>query len=302
MLQNDPRSLDALCGKAKAAERQKKYQIALDTLNEIVVEHPKFQPAIVEKARLLLTIYDWEQSFEMTQQALSMDKHNIKALMIHIFHLLAREGKIEESLEKLKSLNYAIEKTEPKNADILFECARLFSRISGRHPDVLLITFNFCERARKLKPLDADLAVELAEENLMINNVKEAYSLFQEAVSLDETKIEALTGMIQCRIRQGMIDDAEQQLEFVNEIQVSVGRTPEMAYLEAMLCSRKPHTSMEAKIAETCKFVDEALKLHISATKSLVPDLGFYVKLNPDFLMNLTKGKLLLHENHLYCV
>lgn len=293
VLENDSRHLDALIGKARAAERLRKFQIALDTLNEIIVEHPKYLPAIAEKSRLLLTIYDWEQSYEMAQKALTYDKHNIKALMIQIFHLLAREGRIEESIERLKTLSFAIDKTEPKNSDILFECAKLFSRICGRNPEILQITFGFLERARKIKPLDADLAVELAEENLMINNTKEAYNLFQEAASLDETKMEALTGMIQCRIRQGNIDDAEQQLEFVSEIQVSVGRTSEIAYLEAMLSSRKPYGSVEAKITETTRFIDEALKLHITATKSLVPDLRFYVRLNPDFLMNLARGKYL---------
>lgn len=35
-----------------------------------------------------------------------------------------------------------------------------------------------------------------------------AYQYYQEAAALDETKIEALTGMIQCKILQNEVEDA----------------------------------------------------------------------------------------------
>jgi tetratricopeptide repeat protein 21B len=41
--------------------------------------------------------------------------------------------------------------------------------------------------------------------------------------------------MILCRIHQGMVEDAEKQIEFMNEIQVTGGRTSEIAFLEALL-------------------------------------------------------------------
>jgi len=55
-------------------------------------------------------------------------------------------------------------------------------------------------------------------------------------------------GMIQCRLLQGYIDDAAQQIEFVNEVQVSVGRTSEIAFLEAMLTSRKADIEFSQKV------------------------------------------------------
>ena len=37
------------------------------------------------------------------------------------------------------------------------------------------------------------------------------------------------------------------------------------------------------------KFIDEALKMHITVTKQLIPGFDFYVALNPDFLLSLSQ-------------
>ena len=39
-------------GKVKGSELQKKYTVTLDTINEILVMFPKFEPAIIEKSRV----------------------------------------------------------------------------------------------------------------------------------------------------------------------------------------------------------------------------------------------------------
>lgn len=56
--------------------------------------------------------------------------------------------------------------------------------------------------------------------------------------------MECLIGMISCKIHQGVIDDAEKQIEFVNEMSVSVGRTAEIAQLEALFNSKKSSISV----------------------------------------------------------
>jgi len=44
---------------------------------------------------------------------------------------------------------------------------------------------------------------------------------------------------------------------------------------------------MNQKLVDSMKYIDEALKLHITMTKSLIPGFDFYIRLNPDFLMSL---------------
>ena len=53
----------------------------------------------------------------------------------------------------------------------------------------------------------------------MLGKVDEAYRSFQEASSLDESKLESIAGMIECRLLQHDFDDAEHQIEFVNVMQ-----------------------------------------------------------------------------------
>ena len=44
----------------------------------------------------------------------------------------------------------------------------------------------------------------------MLGKVDEAYRSFQEASSLDESKLESIAGMIECRLLQHDFDDAGQ--------------------------------------------------------------------------------------------
>lgn len=46
-------------GKAKSSEMQKKFSITLDSLNEVIVQYPKFLPGLDEKAKVLMMIGDW---------------------------------------------------------------------------------------------------------------------------------------------------------------------------------------------------------------------------------------------------
>lgn len=54
--------------------------------------------------------------------------------------------------------------------------------------------------------------------------------------------------MIECKLLQEDFDDAENQIEFVNVMQQTIGRTPIIAYLEAVLTLRKARQSASALI------------------------------------------------------
>jgi hypothetical protein len=57
------------------------------------VGYPWFLPALVEKARLLLALDDWEQAMETAQRILAQDAQNIEALRLTVLFLLARESR-----------------------------------------------------------------------------------------------------------------------------------------------------------------------------------------------------------------
>lgn len=64
------------------------------------------------------------------------------------------------------------------------------------------------EKCRKYDPLNADYVIEQGAQLLMLNQVSEAYKCFEEASSLDQSKLESITGMIECKLLQDEIDDA----------------------------------------------------------------------------------------------
>ena len=55
-----PKHLEAMLGKAKVYEKTKKYDLALDTLNEIAIQNQDFYPALLEKTKIHMVNGDWE--------------------------------------------------------------------------------------------------------------------------------------------------------------------------------------------------------------------------------------------------
>ena len=53
-----------MLGRAKVQEKQKKYDLALETLAEIAIQNKDFFPALLEKAKIHMVNGDWEQALE----------------------------------------------------------------------------------------------------------------------------------------------------------------------------------------------------------------------------------------------
>ena len=68
----------------------------------------------------------------------------------------------------------------------------------------------------------------------------------------------------------------------------TVGRTPTIAYLEAMLTIRKPNQTNQS-VNEFYKLLDGALKLQIAYSKTLTSGFSYYSKLNPNFLFSISE-------------
>merc|ERR1719355_178817 len=121
---------------------------------------------------------------------------------------------------------------------------------------------------------------------MLQGDIAKAERSFHEAVTKDETDVRALYGIIHCRIQEGNLDDAEEQLEFLSEIQVSVGKSPELAFLQSLLAWRK-RRDVEAAL----NLLNETLTLHITAFKAAV-GYDFFIKLNADFMLEIAKEYL----------
>ncbi len=58
---------------------------------------------------------------------------------------------------------------------------------------------------------------------------KEALKTYRQATALDQSSVAALTGVILCQILENQLEEASQQLEFLNEIQVRPSPLPPSA-------------------------------------------------------------------------
>uniref|UniRef100_S4RS46 Tetratricopeptide repeat domain 21B n=1 Tax=Petromyzon marinus TaxID=7757 RepID=S4RS46_PETMA len=277
----------ALMGKAKYFELKHNYSGALEVINQAIVAFPSFLPALVEKMRLQLALQDWEQTLETGQRILQKDSHSLEALQMQILHALCREGDSTVAAARIGDLINALDRFEPSNPGLCHRLALVFSRVSGRNKLVLQQTYALVERAFHITPHDAEIAIELGNQLVMQRNFQEAMKHYRHGMSLDETSITALMGIIKCQLFEGRLDDAEQQLELLKEIQESIGKSGELSYLRAVLAVRR-----QKGLDETLSLLDDAVDTHFVALTGIPLGMLYFEKLNPDFILEIVKEYL----------
>ncbi|XP_062825281.1 tetratricopeptide repeat protein 21B isoform X1 [Anolis carolinensis] len=276
-----------LMGKAQYFEVRQNYSGALENVNQIIANFPHFLPAFMKKMKLQLALQDWEQATETAHRLLQKDALNLEAIKMEAIHHLCREGNIREASSKLSDVISALDKLEPRNPQLFCKTALVFSRTCGRNPLILQQTQTLVERAFSLASHSADIATELGYQMILQGKVKEASKWYGTAMALDETSVPALTGIIRSQLMEGKLDDVEQQLEFLNEIQQSIGKSAELSYLRAVLALKR-HKRQE----EVITLLNDVLDIHFSCLRGLPLGVEYFEKLNPDFLIEIIKEYL----------
>ena len=115
-----------------------------------------------------------------------------------------------------------LEKAEPKNSLIFLVNAQLFSRICGRDAKILEMTTQFAEKAASIDSTSSVAMAEVGYQNLLRGRVKEAQRYYKTATKLDESSVQALSGIISCQILDKQYGIAKEQLDFLKEIQAKI--------------------------------------------------------------------------------
>ncbi|XP_074652535.1 tetratricopeptide repeat protein 21B-like [Tubulanus polymorphus] len=288
MNQDGVKEIDALLGKARFFMMRHNFSGALEFVNQVIVAFPTFIPGFIEKMRLQLAVQDWEQTIDVTHRALSLDSHCLEAIRFQILNLICRDGNYQEAASRLGDLLQLMDRVEPKNADKFYELSRGFCRIASRNTGILQQTYFMAERAVGLDSTNAEYVNELGYELLLQGRVKDAMKCYKNAMKLDETSVAALTGIIHCQLLEDQLEDAAQQLEFLNEIQQSIGKTSELMYLSAVL-ARKRNQDPQIVLQN----LDEAIETHFIGIKDLPLGPDYYMYLNPDFLLQVINEYLM---------
>eukprot|EP01012_Entosiphon_sulcatum_P028886 TRINITY_DN3505_c0_g1_i1.p1 TRINITY_DN3505_c0_g1~~TRINITY_DN3505_c0_g1_i1.p1 ORF type:complete len:1334 (+),score=365.73 TRINITY_DN3505_c0_g1_i1:81-4082(+) len=284
------RDIEALMGKVAYLETQaqaRNYPQALEYLNRAIVQHASFTPALIVKAKILIKAGDWEQAAEITQRVLSKSRGNLEALMLTTLYLLVRECRPAVAASNITELIKAVELQEPKNPKLCHTIARTIARLAGSTPQVVKLTSGLAELAHKLDPSRGEYLTELGYQLSLLGDYAQALTWYKKASSVDEGNVQALIGLSKCHLMMGKLEDAEQQLEFLHEVQASVGRNPEITFLGGLLLWRKTNDQRGS-----LERYDQAVQQLIELTKDLSTGFEYYATFNPHLLLEIIKEYL----------
>ena len=290
------RDLETSMGLAKLAHLREQHKESLDHLSQVIGTHAWFLPALVEKALVLLAMGDWEQAVETAQRALSQADDSesggrsgragtIDALRVCALYSLSQESDSKAAQAKISELAQALDRHEPMNAPLFYKVSRPFARLAGRNPSILSLTLALSEKACQLAPGRAEYAAEYAYQLMLLEDYHNAMGTLKRATAMEEGSDAVMPYLIRCQIMAGDIGEAEAQVGFVNEM--SSTPLPEMAFNEALIAWRR---FGDAGLAVS--HLDRALETHMATVKTLVHDVDYFVKLNPDFLLEIGREYL----------
>ncbi|XP_065054055.1 tetratricopeptide repeat protein 21B-like isoform X1 [Rhopilema esculentum] len=285
---NSPQSqkeIDAMLGKVDYLKMKNNFSGALELTNQLVVYYPDFYPALVEKMRLQLALQDWEQTLETAQRILRSEPHNIEAERMSVLFLLCRDGKYPEAVDRISDLIQTLDRVEPSNPYLHCSLAKGFSRVCGRNSMILQQTLTMLDRAKSSSSSSkADVMNEIGYQTILLGRHKDALKHYKQAMKIDESSVPALTGIIHCQILEGALDDAEQQLEFLSEIQESIGKSTDILFLSALLALKRGKPA-----EEVIKLLEQSMESHFGSLGGLPLGCLYFERLNPDFIIELAK-------------
>eukprot|EP00756_Hemistasia_phaeocysticola_P023049 Hpha_TRINITY_DN15868_c2_g7::TRINITY_DN15868_c2_g7_i1::g.192122::m.192122/K19673/TTC21B, IFT139; tetratricopeptide repeat protein 21B len=282
--------VDAGLGRVAYLRHKQQHAEAVEILNQLIASckcDEVFKPVTVEKAKVLVETGDWEQAADVTQRLIHRDKENVQALMLVVLYLLVVECRFTVASHNLQELVRALEVHEPKTHRLYYYITKTVSRLSGGNSQIMQATLALITRACDLLPTSSDYHTERGYQLSIVGEWQRALEAFRQASQLDEGNIQALNGNIRCDLMLGKLDDAEQQLNFLNEIQVSTGRTADLCYLFALLQWRK-HRDQEGSI----RSLKEAVEIHSRDCQGRLPSYEFFEKFNPHFLLQIIREYL----------
>ena len=104
-------------------------------------------------------------------------------------------------MEKFDELIAAMKAREGRNADYMYNIARLFARFCGRRTTVIQKTLQILDLPIGQQPENAVYLTEQGFQRCMIGDFQAAHQAYQQAASYDETFLQPLYGMIYCHLK-----------------------------------------------------------------------------------------------------
>ncbi|XP_049834413.1 tetratricopeptide repeat protein 21B-like [Schistocerca gregaria] len=278
---------EATLGKATLLHLRRESEAAATLLDRLVIRDSL--PALIERTRCQLALYDWEQCLESADRALSADAGCLQALEHKMVVALCRDGDCEGTAAGLQQYMSELERREPRGAKLMLEAAQLFSRCCGRNRTVLAETRHLVEKAAQLRP-GIDAACELGRQSFLSGKLAEALRHFRAATRVDNSSSAALTGLSRCQMEEGgaSAEQAARQVEFLHEIHPSA----EVLFMSSQAAAAN------GDFKNAIKELDEAVETHFRTVRTMPFGTSYLRAVDPDFLIQVAKQYISLSPPH----
>ncbi|RZF44920.1 hypothetical protein LSTR_LSTR013786 [Laodelphax striatellus] len=191
---------------------------------------------------------------------------------------------MEEGALGVNRLAAILEQQEPTAHELSAATVQLFAAVCGdRSAAILSETFRLAERTLAMAPhLPASLIL-IAKQHFLAGRYPEASKYYRSATKVDDSSVEALTGLTIVQMAQnGPTVQVQQQVEFLVEVG-SGSRASLVAETELLLLRALCATS------DASAFLDHAFELHKTAAARHPYGPQHLHLLNPAFLMRLAQ-------------
>ena len=203
-------------------------------------------------------------------------------------HAYTQESQLDDAFLKLEDYYNAIKERESNNAPVYCACAELFSRIACRQSSAINVCQGMLEHSIQLDGSSAKYFCELGHVFVLNGQYQSAIKMFKESSKKDSQSFIALEGMILCQLLEGLVDDAEAQIELLGVMHGSDDvLTAEYAFLQALLAQRKGRNmSLHLEKLEECKKLFFS-RVSFLRRNSFVRPLDELILMDPDFMLQV---------------
>ncbi|XP_071444824.1 tetratricopeptide repeat protein 21B-like [Hetaerina americana] len=274
-------NLDSSLGQVVCLRSKGDISGALDIVNRLVLEKPDILPPIIEKAKVFVAGYKWEEAHEVVKIILGLDNSSLAGLQIQILCLICGVGNFSKAAIVLKKLFSEAENSEPYNARLFSDIAYLISRICAGSEAVLSETLRFADKAASLQQENSVFMTEMGYQYLKQGMISDAMKIFRRTMKIDEVSLTALIGLTKTHMFEGSsgLEQAFKNIKLLNEVE-GANASPEIMLMTAIM--NRCHCEFE----KSKYLLGKAVSLHLKALKGLTVCPKYLNMLNPDFLLD----------------
>ena len=293
-------NIDVVFGKLKALEqienikKNKSYEAILDDYSDIIKLNQKFLPLHIERIKIYLLKNDYDNTNDYITSKLAHVQNFILFKILALCNLM-QDGDFKAAVYNLNKMMEIMMQVEPKNPNLYYNTAKLFTSISDKNKEILDISEKLIDKAIEFNPRDSNYLIEKGYLLLYHGLIKEASEQFEKCGEIDSGNKENVVGLIWCKIYEGKYREANEDVKYMCEINASINipKSYKMCLLEVL--TQAHFGANEGKVLELAK---DALKIYIQTNKTLIPKDKFDIIINTnyDFLFKLAEVLLSFYD------